>query len=350
MSARRGMTMIELVLATALASILMVAVFQLIDTTLGVWNRGETRRNLVEQAAGVAGLLTPDLRAIHNGQQGDFLAEWEVFDTDGNELRDRPWPRMRLIRQGSAREIARLRSGTNEDLPDTGLIEVAWAVLPVGKGAQTEGLLWRGERLYTDSDDKESFFAPGFFNTSGKPTIGTMHEVTAGILWMGMEFATQTSVIHDGWNAGEELRDTARSWDAWNKRRPDPEFTYWNEPGAGMPEVRDQPLLPRRVRIELEFERAKDVKMRTTLSAAVDPTAGSLRVTDGGRMPRRKGLFILLGSEWMEVTAVNGDNVSVRRGARGTERQVHGSGDIVHHGQTVITEIPVDLYSDDWNL
>jgi hypothetical protein len=350
MNSRRGLTIVELVIASGLASLLMVAVFQLIDTTLGVWNRGETRRNLIEQAAGVAGLLTPDLRAIHGGQQGDFLAEWEVFDTDGDELRDRPWPRLRLVRQGSAREIARLRAGTNKDQPDTGLIEVVWAVLPVGKGAATEGLLWRGERLYTEATDKDSFFDPGFFAPTGKPKLGAMHEVTAGVLWMGMQFATQTSIIHGGWKPGDQLADTAHSWDAWNRLRPDPEFTPWNEPGAGMPEARGKPLLPRRVRIELEFERAKDVKMRTALAAGIDQTASTLQVVDGGRIPKRDGVFLLVGTEWMELKNVQGDSVSVRRAARGTERQIHGAGEIVHHGQTVITEIPVDLYSDDWNL
>ena len=71
---------------------------------------------------------------------------------------------------------------------------------------------------------------------------------------------------------------------------------------------------------------------------------------EGSRVPRRKGAFILVGGEWMEVQSVNGDRINVRRGERGTLRQGHAAGELVHFGQTVTSEVPIPLYADDWNL
>ena len=41
---RAGMTLVELVIATGLASVVIVALFRLMDVTLDMWSRGETRR------------------------------------------------------------------------------------------------------------------------------------------------------------------------------------------------------------------------------------------------------------------------------------------------------------------
>ena len=64
---RRGFTLVEVVLALGLFSILMVAVFQLLQVSLDLWNRSETRRNIVGQATSTGELLVQDLRAVAGG-------------------------------------------------------------------------------------------------------------------------------------------------------------------------------------------------------------------------------------------------------------------------------------------
>ena len=366
---RAGLTLAELMVAVGLASILMVAVFRLLDTSLHLWSRGEVQRGLVEQSSAVANLLGRDLRGLYNGQQGDFLAEWVPFDVDGDGSRDCVWPRLRLVRQASAGEIAILdqRRRRAEGAPESpvfapdgtpvppepiahsGLIEIVWAVLPAGKGAPYEGVLWRGEKLLTEITER-SYLAPSFFDSIHRPPVGELNEVSGGLLWLGMQFATQTSIVHDGWKIGYDLQDAAGSWDAWNRGRPDSTYHEWNEPGAGMPGTADVPLLPRRVRLELEFERPQDVRRRTRTLDALEATTTSFLVENGDRLPDRTGAHILVGSEWMAIMSKSGDRVQVQRGRRGTAPVIHSAGKRVHFGAPVVTEVRVALYNDDWNL
>src|SRR5439155_21417598 len=56
-----GLTMVELLLAVALLSFLMLAVFQLLDRSLSLWRKAETRRGLLEEAATLSDLVARDL-------------------------------------------------------------------------------------------------------------------------------------------------------------------------------------------------------------------------------------------------------------------------------------------------
>ncbi|MDP6519629.1 MAG: type II secretion system protein, partial [Planctomycetota bacterium] len=302
---RRGFTLVEVVLALGLFSMLMVAVFQLLQGSLDLWNRGETRRNIVDQATSAGELLAQDLRALAAGASGDVLAEWVPFDTDGDGLREKYWPRLRLVRQATEAELRR-RGAAPDDLHGPGLLEVAWAVLPMttpqeaGVGGdlhsspadkRAEGVLWRGERL-PDDPLGMSFFEPGFFSRNGRPAGGALEEVSGGLLWMGIFFATQTSSVRAGWETGPELWHAATSWDGWQRERPAADVHPWNEAGSGMPAVDGVVLLPRRVRVELEFERAKDRRRRTRLADLIEAGDTQLVVEDGERVPARSGSFI----------------------------------------------------------
>ncbi len=371
-----GFTLVELMVASMLASILLVALFRLLDITLDLWSKGETRRALVEQTAATAELLASDLRALHNGKQGDFLCEWVPLDVDSDGIVDRIWPRLRFVRQASLVDVARIAA---EDLspeirkraaelgvepasliPEeerraapqkSGLVQVVWTVVPAGRSADArgEGVLLRGEELL-EAGSLGTFFDEGYFASDGQPRPGTTREVTGGLLWLGVQFATQTSILWDGWSIGDRPRDTTTSWDAWNRGRPDARVHVWNEPGAGMPRVGDSPLLPRRIRLELEFERERDRLRRTRLLDFVDKESGRFEVLNGDGLPRRDGQHILVGSEWMRIVRVDGDQVVVRRGARGTQVRQHVAGSLVHFGSPIVVEVPVALYSDDWSL
>ncbi len=356
---RRGFTLVEVILALGLFSMLMVAVFQLLQGSLDLWNRSETRRNLVDQATSAGELLAQDLRALAGGAHGDLLAEWVPFDTDGDGLREKYWPRLRLVRQATEAEL--LRGGmTPADLHGPGLLEVAWAVLPLvdasgsssksgGSTARAEGVLWRGDRL-PDDPLGMSFFEPGFFARSGRPAGGALEEVSGGLLWMGMFFATQTSSVRAGWESGPELWHAATSWDGWQRGRPAADVHPWNEAGAGMPKASSVVTLPRRVRVEFEFEREKDRRRRTRLARLIEAGDAQLTVEEGERVPARSGSFVLIGAEWMEVISRSGRRVSVRRGRRGTTPVQHAEGSLVHHGLTTVVELPIALYREDWNL
>ena len=356
---QRGLTLVELLLSLALFSFLAIAIFQILDRSLSLWRRTETRRALLGQAAAVSELLAEDLVGLEGGTPGDLVAEWVVFDTDGDGVGESKWPRLRLVRQASAGDVQRLQARRREEgdgaappRPAEGLVEVLWLVVPASltdKDARAEGVLWRGERLATDAASK-SFFAPDFLGRSGRPPAGAADEVGGGILWFGMLFATQTSSVHDGWRVGPELDCTATSWDAWARSRPEKGAHPWNEPGAGMPRIKNRPLLPRRVRIELELERPSDRARRTALAAPVEVGDAGILVDDGERIPREEDSFVLVDSEWMRVRSIDGRTVAVDRGQRGTRTAMHAAGSRVHYGLRIVREVPIATYREDWNL
>jgi hypothetical protein len=234
---------------------------------------------------------------------------------------------------------------------ERGLVEVAWALLP-GPGTNPDeralGTLVRGERRVGD-EDTLSLFDARFFGAGGKPAPGSLFEVTGGVLWFELSFATQTTLLRDGWELGPELAHASASWDAWNKDRPDREASAFNVRPAGMPQAKDVPLLPRRVRIALELERPRDLRHRTRLVQAVNVQDATLVVRDGRKLPQA-GAMVLVDEEWMRVLAVNGDKVTVERGRRGTRATTHAAEGLVHHGWSLVREVPIDMTREDWDL
>ncbi len=346
-----GFTLVELLLALFLLSMLVLALVRLLDTSLNIWGRTETGRDLLEMGSSVVDLLAEDLSALESGARGDFLAEWAAFDTDRDGVQGALYPRLRLVRQVSAAELARLDPGGVRDPRALGLIEVCWALLPAGateRDLRPLGVLWRGER---DVNGREtlSFLASEFFGRNGQPVAGALNEVTGGILWCDLWFATQTSVLEDGWKVGERLADCALSWDAWGRRRPDESVSPRNRPGTGMPAADDAPLLPRRVRIELEIERTSDLKRRTRLSSRMDPESKELFVENERHVPDA-GELVLVDEEWMKILSKSGTRVAVERGQRDSQPTKHEGGALLHHGWRIVRDIPVALYREDWNL
>lgn len=355
--ARRGMTLVELMLAAGIFAVLLLAVFRLLQQFMDLWDKAELRRMQVEEASGVSELFAADLDALEPGARGDLLAEWVFFDADGDGTSETKWPRVRLVRHASDAEVARMQAGLapDERIAGEGLIEVVWAVLPAHKGSRDRSLLsiggvWRGERVYGPERGADvSFFDKRYLSSGGVPRPGSTHEVSSGCLWIGMQFATQTSLLDKGWKVGREPGDTVASWDAWMRGRPEADRHVWNDPAAFLPEPSDAPLLPRRVRLELEFERMADLKRRTRLSAYCGQQEGALEVEDGRRLPDA-GAFVLIDAEWMQVTGVTGDSLGVRRAQRGTPAAAHEAGALVHFGRPTVREVPIATHREDWDL
>ncbi len=352
---RGGFTLVELLLAVGLFSILILALLRLVDTSLTIWGRTDETRELSEMSAMVLDLLAEDVHALEGGPRGDLVADWVLFDLDQDGVTGAPRPRLRLVRNVDAADLERLvprpeEGASTAETFERGLAEVGWAWLPGGSSGDGRvlGTLWRGER---DVSEREtlSFLDPGFFGPSGKPPPGSLHEITGGVLWFNAWFAGQTSVVHSAWQLGDGLSDCSASWDAWRKERPNAELHAFNLPAAGMPRAKDVPLLPRRIRVELELEREHDLRLRTRLAEEVLVDATQILVQDGRKLPPRDAL-VLIDEEWMRVLAVQGNRLAVERARRGTRATLHPPGTLVHHGWRTVREIPVSMTREDWDL
>ncbi len=346
---RRAFTLVELILAVGLLSLLILALVRLIDTSLTIWGRTEENREMLEVGGAVLDLFAGDIHALEGGPRGDLVGDWWTHDVDRVQLANLPWARLRLVRHVAA--SARAQAGAGGDPRERDLVEVCWALLPNPDAPADErplGVLWRGERAL-DDEGTLSFFDEGFFGPSGKALPGSLHEVTGGVLWFEVWYATQTSVLHQGWELGDALDDCAASWDAWRKERPALERTILNEPPGALPRAKDVPLLPRRVKLLLELERADELRFRTRLAVGVSVDTGVLDVRDGRRVPPRDS-YVLVDEEWMRVLAVSDNRVSVERGRRATRAVTHEAGALVHHGWPVAREVPVAMTREDWDL
>lgn len=354
-----GLTLVELVVASGLLALLMVAVFGLLESFLSMWERSEERRQLDEGSQGIVDLLARDFAALDAGGRGDLLCEWVFFDTDADGVVDAKWPRLRLVRHASDGDLALLQAEADDREAGEGLTEVCWAVLPARphrsptekrRDELAEGYLFRGERVYGSLDPANpSFFDDGFVSAAGRPRPGSVEEISGGVLWLGMQFATQTSWLRDDWRTGREVGDVAPSWDAWSRGRPNAERHIWNEQLPAVPTAKGRPALPRRVRLELELERPRDLRRRTRLARMVDTGDGRLDVLDTERLPEPGG-YVLVDAEWMRVRSVLAGGVQVERGVRGTTPRAHEEGALVHYGTTMVREVPIALHREDWKL
>jgi hypothetical protein len=411
---RSGMTLVELIIAASLASIVMLALVRLVDSATDIWTKGEQRRALVEQAAATGELVARDLRALHAGSRGDLIVDWYAHDHDRDGRFERLWPRLRFVRTAAPSDIARMGSRaaadvaraaritrgdeaeevlgelsveelaaaargeargadavSDEDDPSAlpqvdlgsiGLMEVLWAVVPrATKGeAQYEGSLVRGERLLV-ANEPGRLLADDVFDRQGRPAYELVEEITGGILWFDVRLATQTTVLGageglgaaaqgGGWRIGRELTDAATSWDAYSRGRPNVDVHVWNEPGAGMPPPDSVPHLPRRVRLELEIERERDRVRRTRLISSVEEDGVRIDVENGRALAELPGRFALVAGEWLRIKSVDGDFAIVERAQRGTARRPLPAGSMVHFGEALVLEVPIVLHRDDWSL
>jgi len=368
LSKQAGFTVIELVLAAGLMTVLIVALVGLTNTSLTIWNRTERNRDLQEMGAAVMGLFAGDLGALEGGRGGDVLADWESFDLNRDNIEGIYYPRMRFVRQATGADLLRHSaaglaaqgaqattgdaSGAQRALPDPrarALVEVCWALLPSASDEPEQrslGVLWRGERRV--DADSTSFLDSDFFSTNGKPAPGSLEYVTGGVLWFEPSFASQTSIIHSEWKLGRRLEDCATGWDAWSRSRGDQGLTDLNAPPSGVGLAGELPLFPRRVRIVLELERPKDLKFRTKLSEALDHESTEVRVRNSDKLPGQ-GLMILVDEEWMRVVDTGRGYALVQRGQRGTLPASHPSGVLVHYGLALERELLVPVSRENWN-
>ena len=116
-----------------------------------------------------------------------------------------------------------------------------------------------------------------------------------------------------------------------------------------MPQAGQLPLLPRRVRLSLEIERASDLKYRTRLALEILPDSSEMLVQDDERLPAR-GELVLVNEEWMELGTRSRGTVALIRGRRGTRPARHAAGSIVHHGAHMERELIVPAVREDWDL
>jgi prepilin-type N-terminal cleavage/methylation domain-containing protein len=349
---RRGFTLVELLLAMGLFSLLLVVLMRLLDTTLGTLrSAGEERERFVRESA-LFEFVARDLGLLASGAASDLLLSTRRFDVDGDGVAGRPWQRLVFVRQVPPGE--RPGSGAGADLGRSlGLAEVCWTVLPRAvprrvegaPGRRGDGVLVRLERALEDGG--LSLFDAQAFGPGGLPRQA-YEELGGGVLWMQILCAAQTTRLDQGWNAGVALEQAPPAWDARGGARlsaeADPENALHPAlPGVGGGEV----FLPRRLQIEFELEREDEHRRRTHNLAPIEPGATEFQVARPGRLPP-PGSFLLLGEEWMRLEGLEGNRARVSRAQRGTRAVRHPVQTPIQFGARVSREFDIPWATERW--
>jgi prepilin-type N-terminal cleavage/methylation domain-containing protein len=352
MRSRRGFTLIELLAATALFSVLGAMLFQMVTGAMDLWSRGERVRELEDRAGAVLDLLTEDLRHVWSGaagageQEARFLLEWREDGGDGaplpgrrsavlrftrvlHEARSVAWLR-RAGERPAASEVATLVREEDPDLlrPTGGLAESLYAttilpgdVLPSlvrrvrtpvgGAGSLLDPLLVdREDRLLEDSLP----LADRVLH------LGVLAWAPASTVWEPLPGADGVPAL-DTWDSTRGLVPSG-----------DVAFPF----GVGPQSLLDgrDDMFPPVLRLELVLDPYADSgRAPNTLSEPVGDGATrlSLRRSGFGGDDRAPG-FVWVEGEWMAVVSVDGKDLVVERGVRGTTPRAHDTGAAVRVG------------------
>lgn len=334
-TARAGFTLIELMVALAIFSILGLMLIQITRRALSAWQRGEQVREQHESARAIADQLTADLGAVFSQKMirekrvdivfySDFDAAGRQYlylvRTLGGELRTR-----RSWAAGDALGHQAFLTGKHGDAPlrpHGGLAEVAY-VCDAQPGTTR---LYRGLRAPIGLEG--SLFAPTTLDSPAKLRQACV-ELSDAVLYCGFEFWTRDV----GGASGRWLK----RWDSTRGAMPD--FALFRgEQSTGNPA---DDVWPWKVRVTLVL-RAGSRDAMPSLLGSVGPEDRRIAVSDttGLPDPSEGPALVRIGDEWIEIASLEGQAINVkRRGARGTNAVAHAPQTDIIEPQRVGTEV-----------
>ena len=362
MSARRrhpgrasGFTLIELLAATALFAVLGAMLFQMVTGAMELWSRGERVRELEERSSAVLELLAEDLRHLWSGpadpaeQDARFLLERRTDGGEGavfpgrrssvlrftrllHEARSLPWLRRAGERPAAEGVATLVREEDPAQLqPTSGLAESLYctAVLP---GDVLPSLV---RRVRTPIGGRGSLLAPELVQSEDRLLTDAL-TLADRVLYFGvLAWGPRTTV----WETSAEQRDGVPALSVWDSTRGllppgDADFPFGVGPESLLAGYDD--LFPPAVLLELVLDPYDGgVTGPASLAEPVGDQGTRLvlsRSAFGG--DDRAPSHVWIEGEWMAVTALNGAQVTVVRGVRGTAARAHEPGVAVRVGQT----------------
>jgi prepilin-type N-terminal cleavage/methylation domain-containing protein len=380
----RGFTLVEILVATAILTVLGTSLVVVLRGGVKTWRRGEARRESFEVAQTVLAQLREDLEAATidaSNSHGESSVETKLI-CDQDKLGRQRLALVRTIKAETESPLTgqagRYVGGTSrvdqrgdlKDLEDGtlratgGLAEVAWAL-----GAEDDETLFRGfrspigEKGSFFKGDQAFFLAPLLGAPAPKtpqdpaPGIGICRPMAARVVHLGFHFWTPYTTTWDSdhrpvrWFKGNE--DKSGPLDYWDSTRAilKPEGndhryfdTFLSDTSLNNP---DDDLLPMRVKVTLVVREGDSAESTTYLFRALNPSDKVVYVGEPDRLPKEG--WVRVGHEWIRYDAVEGNRLSVvERGGRGTRAVDHGLNDEVLIGRTF--EIVVDLPAarEDW--
>jgi len=402
---RRGFTLIEILIAMSLFTLIGLGVVLLMRTGVDIFVRGTEGANLEDRREQSLPRLEEDLRQVLVPAQVDripfdpdnpdpeeepdplpptnrFLSGYQVFKIGEQEVPCRWIAFVRDIRGLGEIENYAIRAGTNpradayidgkddeqefkqnRHLPTGGAAEVLWIWLP---DAQKPGMgtVYRAYR--SPIGGPGTLLDPKNFDEMGKIFRDIRPQpMFQGVTLFDVFFWTQWTT-HWDWSRGEPVvtappRDPAEV--KGGRRACGPSLTWDSTRGLmssdlfrlakGEKSLRfsADDIWPRAVRVAFALSET-ETELSEGMTAA--DLAFSVIISDfaTGR-GELDGQFMKVGSEWIRISRRDGsrrDTFLVRdRGARGTSALSHAAGEPVYYGRVFDFTIPIPSFRDDNN-
>lgn len=265
---RRGMTLMEILLALFLFGVLATFVVQVMDSVLNLWSAGERRGRGDLVFASTVERFRGDLRALHTGQQGWMILDTYTIASGVEGQPDRHLPRLRFLADGAALPDA--------DPTGRAPVEVMWALVPETADPRFSRLT----RFVHQPEPSSTLLDTGTSEAMLRSGGGLV--VMDGLLWMEMTVTDERGV-----------RQTRYRLDAHNP------FNF-----------------PSQVHLAVESVTGNARKKPPLLDAAI--LADGAQVDVRGIAPVEMPEFALIEKEWVGVSGRFPSLSFMARGQRGT--------------------------------
>jgi prepilin-type N-terminal cleavage/methylation domain-containing protein len=328
-SARRGMTLIELLVSMALLATLAGLIVQLLRSSFDLYAAGERRGEYAANAMVVLDRLEDDLRNVVTGPDGRFVLEQRGGGQAQLVLR-----MIRTPPQGEAHHRTLRAAGTRAEpngvyvgrdpgpesrvalAPPAGLLEVCYALVQDPDFEPGLLTLYRGEAAPA-LISSATFFAADGEEPDAAWARRRLVPVASGVLLLkllcrgpGVDDWNETAVLEGKGDAEGALG----TWDSTRGMLSKESFAFAIGEGS-VADPRDD-VYPSHVRALLVMGRVGRPEARVT--RRVVPGEKDLTVDRAERLPRAEDedRFLKVGGEWMEIAANESWGAQVQRSKR----------------------------------
>lgn len=319
---RRGLTLLEMMVAFAVFISLMFTLVGISSLVLDSWTRGETRKDTADRAESVLSIIENDLKSLFAERETPWVGPENTrtyllgahlhCDLD-------KWnrPVLKFVRTGGRDEMQLRPPDLSARVPPTDMYADLFEVMYMFRDGAGEATLYRGAQYFNRNDRTRSFYtAPRIDPNAFKP-------VDDGVLFLELRYWDPQT---DRWDAqdtrnvpaGRRGNDASLRWDS--SRATGPVFPYYrrNQSVADPDYVYPEMI---RVRIILK-SRALDAR-KVFLLDDVNESTVTLRVSTTRDIPDPPGA-IRIDGEWIEYGRKDFSTIyASKRGAWGTAKAAH---------------------------
>lgn len=357
-------TLPELLVALGIFLVLGLLLVMLLSAGLGMWHKGEVRRDLDERARVVLDPLVADLSCAY------VETGWEEIPSHGAGAGGAPAPRGVFTISPDGRNQSCLRfSRAVKTWRGDAVPAAAPAAVPPKPGAQpvfsgadlrasafpvryvaylldpVDSRLWRWE---DEGASAPAAFASPAALAQPKVLQGRGAPLADGVLAFRVRCWTPDTTVWDeipivvgggpSGKSGPSLR-----WD--HTRRLDRDFWLWTQGAVGS-RFRTGFVVPRKIQILLVLEPSRPAGQSFKLRDALSAKDKTLTVASGRDMPEGPG-YVRVDDEWIAFDARKAETLTLSaRGLWGSRAATHAAGAEVRAGAAVVTTLAVPAGRD----